>query len=81
MVSVTPRRRFSPGERTPGTHCTGGWVGSRAGLDTKDTGKIIFFCRVSNLDRPIVQYVVRHHTDLPRLPNTVVRKTNIFVQE
>jgi hypothetical protein len=24
-----------PGERTPGTHCTGGWVGPRAGLDTK----------------------------------------------
>ena len=24
--------RFTPGER-PGTHCTGGWVGPRAGLD------------------------------------------------
>jgi hypothetical protein len=24
VVSVTPRPRFSPGERTPGTHCTGG---------------------------------------------------------
>ena len=24
--------RFTPGER-PGTHCTGGWVGHRAGLD------------------------------------------------
>jgi hypothetical protein len=23
-----------PRERTPGTHCTGGWVGPRAGLDT-----------------------------------------------
>jgi hypothetical protein len=24
-----------PGERTPGTHYTGGWVGRRAGLDTE----------------------------------------------
>jgi hypothetical protein len=36
MVSVTPRPRFTPRERTPGTHCTGGWVGPRAGLDTED---------------------------------------------
>jgi hypothetical protein len=27
VVSVSPRPRFTPGERTPGTHCTGGWVG------------------------------------------------------
>jgi hypothetical protein len=33
--------RFSPGERAPGTHCTGGWVGLRAGLDTEVRGKII----------------------------------------
>jgi hypothetical protein len=26
--------RFAPRERAPGTHWTGGWVGSRAGLDT-----------------------------------------------
>jgi hypothetical protein len=32
---------FSPGERTPGTHCTGGWVGPRAGLDTEARGKIL----------------------------------------
>jgi hypothetical protein len=24
--------RFNPGERVPGTHCIGGWVGFRAGL-------------------------------------------------
>jgi hypothetical protein len=28
---------FSFGERTIGTHCTGGWVGPRAGLDTETT--------------------------------------------
>jgi hypothetical protein len=31
-----------PEERTPGTHCTGGWVGLRAGLDTEVTGNILF---------------------------------------
>jgi hypothetical protein len=29
-----PGRAFTPRERTRGTHCTGGWVGPRAGLDT-----------------------------------------------
>jgi hypothetical protein len=38
VVSVTPRPRFTPGERTPGTHYTGGWVGPRAGLDTEAGG-------------------------------------------
>jgi hypothetical protein len=28
-----------PGERTHSTHWTGGWVGPRAGLDTKARGK------------------------------------------
>jgi hypothetical protein len=50
------------GERTPGTHCTGGWVGPRAGLDTEDRGKILCLCRGSNLDLPVVQPVVRHYT-------------------
>jgi hypothetical protein len=33
-----------PGERTPGTHCTGGWVGPRAGLDTEAREKILCLC-------------------------------------
>jgi hypothetical protein len=33
VVSVTPQPRFTPGERIPGTHWIGGWVGPRAGLD------------------------------------------------
>jgi hypothetical protein len=40
VLSVTPRLCFSPGERTPGTHWTGSWVGPRAGLDTEAPGKI-----------------------------------------
>jgi hypothetical protein len=36
-----PPTVLSPGERTPGTHSTGGWVGPRAGLDTEVRGKIL----------------------------------------
>jgi hypothetical protein len=57
-----PGRAFTPGERTPGTHCTGGWVGPRAGMDTEDRGKILYPRRGSNPDRPVVQPVVRHYT-------------------
>jgi hypothetical protein len=42
VVCVTPRPCFSPGERTPGTHWTGSWVGPRAGLDTEAKRKILF---------------------------------------
>jgi hypothetical protein len=48
-----------PRERTPGTHCTGGWVGLRAGLDTEVTRNILCSCRVSNPDCPVVQSVVK----------------------
>jgi hypothetical protein len=61
------RQRHAPAElysrgKDPGTHCTGGWVGPRAGLDTEARGKILCHCRGSNLDRPVVQPVVRHYT-------------------
>jgi hypothetical protein len=62
VVSLTPRPRFTPGELTPSTHCTGGWVKPRAGLDTEATGKILRLCQGSNLDRPVVQSVARHYT-------------------
>jgi hypothetical protein len=52
VVSVTPRPRFTPGERTPGTHWIGIWVGSRAGLDAGAGGRILCPCRGSNPDRP-----------------------------
>jgi hypothetical protein len=31
--------RFTPGERAPGTHWIGGWVGPRAGLDDMEKWK------------------------------------------
>jgi hypothetical protein len=42
-----------PVERTPGAHCTGGWVGFRAGLDTEARGKINYLYRGSNPGRPV----------------------------
>jgi hypothetical protein len=59
VVSFTPRPLFSPGERTPGTHCTGGWVGPGAGMDTEAREKIL-----SPLPRieprwPVVQLIVK----------------------
>jgi len=32
-VDISLPGRFNPGERVPGTHWIGGWVGSRTGLD------------------------------------------------
>jgi hypothetical protein len=63
VVSVTPWPCFIPGERTPGTHCTGGWVGLTASLDTEVRGKISCLCQRSNLDRPVVQPIARHYPD------------------
>jgi hypothetical protein len=34
-------RALAPGKGPPGTHCTGGWLGPRTGLDTEDRGKIL----------------------------------------
>jgi hypothetical protein len=51
-----PAARF-----TPGTHCAGGWVGSRDGLEAKARGKK---SSVSVGDRtPVVQSAVRHKID------------------
>jgi hypothetical protein len=47
LVSVTPRPRFTPGEKTPSTHWAGGWVAPRAGLDAGARRKILCLCRGS----------------------------------
>jgi hypothetical protein len=53
VVTITPRPRFTPWKRAPGTHCIGGWVGPRAGLDAEVRGKILCLCRRSNSGRPV----------------------------
>jgi hypothetical protein len=53
VVSITPRPRFTPGEMTPGTHCTGGWVSPRAGLDAEVRRKILCLCRGLNPGRSV----------------------------
>jgi hypothetical protein len=57
-----PGHALPPGN-DPSAHCTGSWVGPRVSLDTEVRGKILCPCRGSNLDRPVVQSVVRHYTD------------------
>jgi hypothetical protein len=47
-----PAALLPPGEWTPGTLCTGGWVGPRAGLDTEAGGKILCPRRGSKPGRP-----------------------------
>jgi hypothetical protein len=51
-----------PRGKDPGTRWIGGWVGPTAGLDAGARRKILCLCRGLNLDRPIVQPVVRHYT-------------------
>jgi hypothetical protein len=49
--SATRPCRFTPGERAPGTHRIGGWVGPRVGLDAVEKRKVLH-CRESNPGRP-----------------------------
>jgi hypothetical protein len=48
-----PGRALPPGKEPPGTHCTGGWVGPRAGPDAEVRGKILCLCRGPNPGRPV----------------------------
>jgi hypothetical protein len=53
---------FIPRERTPGTHCTGGWVVPRAGLDTEVRWRIL-------LPLPAIE---------PRSPGRPVRSQTLY---
>jgi hypothetical protein len=75
VVSITPRPRFTPGERAPpGTHCTGGWVGPRADLDAESRGKILCLCRGSNPGRPVRSQTLHWLSYPAHLPAKEVRK-------
>jgi hypothetical protein len=67
VVSVTPRPRFSPRERTLDTHWLAGWVGLRAGLDTEARGKVFCVCRGSNPGRPLCSQTLYWLSDPARI--------------
>jgi hypothetical protein len=50
---------FTPGKTAPGTHCIGGWVGPKAGLDVMEKSKISCTYRESNADSSVVQTVAQ----------------------
>jgi len=55
--------RFTSREREPGTHCTGGWVGFRAGLDIVLKRKIPSPCWKSNPNHSIIQPIASCYTE------------------
>jgi hypothetical protein len=44
-----------PGERTPGTHWIGDWVGPRSGLDAVEATDISFLYQELNPDSSVIQ--------------------------
>jgi hypothetical protein len=63
------RLRFIAGERTPGTHWTGGWVGPRAGLDTEARGKIL--SPLPGVEPRLLGRPARSQTLLTELPGSL----------
>jgi hypothetical protein len=47
-----PDRTLALGKGHPDIHCTGGWVGLRAGLNTEARGIILYLYRGPNPGRP-----------------------------
>jgi hypothetical protein len=74
VVSVTPRPRFTPGERTPPVPI-GQEVGWASELVWTDRLQEQFFSSAGDRTT-VVQSVVRHCTELPRLPHLLVRVPN-----
>jgi len=59
-----------PWER-PGTHCTGGWVGPRAGLDRCEKS-----CPLPGFDHRTIQPVASRYTDYATQPTKKKKKCN-----
>jgi hypothetical protein len=88
VVSVRPRPRFTPGETAHGTHCTGGWVGLRAGPDADCRGKFFCLWRGSNPVGPVrsqtlywLSYPGSTKYDVEQAKETKDRKFNSSVSE
>jgi hypothetical protein len=58
--------RFIPGERGPGTHSLGGWVGHRAGLDNVEKRKFLTLpgLELRPLGRPALSQSLYQHAIL-----------------
>jgi hypothetical protein len=54
--------RLTPGERAPGIHWIGGWVGPRAGLDDVEKRKFLPYRDLSS-DPSVVHTVNSRYTD------------------
>jgi hypothetical protein len=55
--SVSRPCRFTPGDRSLGTHEIAGWVGPRTGVDVVEKRKISCPCLYSKPDRPVRRLV------------------------
>ena len=73
-VSVTPRPLFTPWER-PGNHCTGGWVGPKAGLDKCGKSR-----PPPGFDPRTVQPVASRYTDWATRPTRTVVVSGIYIR-
>jgi hypothetical protein len=81
MVSATPRPRFTPGNRIPGTHWIGIWVASEL-VSKQARGKKKSFASAG--DRTPVKSVVRHCADwatpAPRPQGAVSQEAGILAE-
>jgi hypothetical protein len=62
MWSASRPGSFTTRERAPGTHCIGGWVDPRAGLDDVEERKFLILLGLE-LDPSVVQPVASRYTD------------------
>jgi hypothetical protein len=76
--SASRSGRFTSRKRGPSTHCIGGWVDPRAGLDNLEKRE---FLTLLGLElRPIVQPVASHYTDCaPLLRNLTFISETIYI--
>jgi hypothetical protein len=65
--SASRPSRFTPGERTPDTHCTGYSVGPRAGLEAVAKKKIPTTAPAGNRPQVVQSIDVRRHEEVPCL--------------
>jgi hypothetical protein len=83
VVSTTPRPLYP--REIPGTHCTGGWVGPRAGLDVCEKSRPT---RIRSPDRPARnQSTVNKHgrnntvNKLGRMPYTNMAEMMLYTNK